>query len=96
MSRFEVDSVQVQAASGATMASVGVLSAEVDRLSRHLLELQNCWRGQAAGQFQLVAENWRATQEQVKASLEQISQALALAASTYDDAEAANLRMFAR
>ncbi len=94
MSRFEVDSAQVAAASATVMGSVASLSAEVDRLTRNLMDLQGSWRGQAASQFQVVAEDWRATQERVKASLEQISQALSAAATTYADAEAANLRMF--
>lgn len=95
MTRFEVDSAQVHAAGGAVMVSVGVIGAEADRLTRGMLELQNSWRGQASSQFQVVAENWRAAQEQLKASLEQISQALSVAATTYADAESANLRMFA-
>lgn len=94
MARFEVDAAQVAGASTAVMGSVTALAAEVDRLSRHLMELQGSWRGQAASQFQVVAEDWRATQERVKASLEHISQALSAAANTYADAEAANLRMF--
>ncbi len=94
MSRFEVDSAQVAAASAAVMGSVGAMSAEVDRMSRNLLDLQGSWKGQAASQFQVLTQDWRATQEQVKASLERISQALAAAASTYADAEAATTRMF--
>lgn len=95
MSRFEVDSVQVEAASGAVRGSVAALGLEVDRMTRHLQELQATWKGAAASQFQVVAEDWRATQERVKQSLEQISLALASAASTYAQAEEANLRMFA-
>lgn len=96
MSRFEVDSAQVASASSAVQSSVLGLTSEVDRMNRNLLDLQSSWRGQAATQFQAVAEEWRRTQDQVKASLEQISQALAAAATTYADAEAQAMRMFAR
>ncbi len=96
MSRFEVDSAQVSTASTAVRGSVGTISAEVDRMMRNLLDLQGSWKGQAASQFQVVVEDWRATQERVKASLEQVSNALAAAATTYADAEQANARMFTR
>ncbi len=96
MSRFEVDSAQVSTASTAVRGSVATISAEVDRMMRNLLDLQGSWKGQAAGQFQVVVEDWRGTQERVKTSLEQISTALAAAATTYADAEQATARMFTR
>lgn len=96
MSRFEVDSAQVSAASAAVNGSVASISAEVDRMMRNLLALQGSWKGQAAGQFQVLIEDWRGTQERVRASLEQISGALATAATTYADVEQANARMFTR
>ena len=96
MSRFEVDSAQVSTASTAVRGSVGTISAEVDRMMRNLLDLQGSWKGQAASQCQVVVEDWRGPQERVKASLEQISTALAAAATTYADAEQANARMFTR
>lgn len=95
MSRFEVDSAQVESAAGAVRGSAAVIGSEVDRMARHLQELQAAWKGQAASQFQAVAENWRATQERVKQNLEEVSAALAAAGATYADAESANLRMFA-
>ena len=95
MSRFEVDSAQVGTASTAVRGSVAThSSAEVDRMMRDLLDLQGSWKGQAANQFQGVVEDWRATQDRVKTSLEHISTALAHAATTYAEAEQANARMF--
>jgi len=96
MSRFEVDSGQVSAAGAAVSGSVATISAEVDRMMRNLLDLQGSWKGQAAGQFQVVVEDWRATQERVKSSLEQISTALAVAGTSYADVEQSNARMFMR
>ena len=94
MSRFEVDSAQVGTASTAVRGSVATINAEVDRMMRNLLDLQGSWKGQAASQFQVVVEDWRATQDRVRTSLEHISTALAHAASTYAEAEQANARMF--
>jgi WXG100 family type VII secretion target len=94
MSRFEVDSTQVAAASGAVQASAQEIGSEVDRMMRHLLELQASWKGAAATSFQHVVTDWRATQERVRATLEEIQRALAVAGRQYEDAENAATRMF--
>lgn len=96
MTRFEVDAGQVAAAGAAAQASVAVLETEVDVLTRRLTDLSNSWRGASANQFQAIAHEWRGTAVTVKTALEQISQALAATATTYEDAEATALRMFAR
>ena len=94
MSRFEVDSTQVAAASGAVQASAQEIGNEVDRMMRHLLELQASWKGAAATSFQHVVTDWRATQERVRVTLEEIQRALAVAGRQYEDAENAATRMF--
>ncbi|GAB2699732.1 WXG100 family type VII secretion target [Thalassiella azotivora] len=96
MSRFEVDSARVAETSTAVKGSIVALSGEVDRMMRHLVDLQGCWKGQAADQFQYVVNDWRATQERVRQSLEQVNTALAAAAAGYADVEQQNLRMFGR
>lgn len=96
MSRFEVDSARVAQASAAVTSSVGSINSEVDRMMRNLLDLQNSWKGQAASQFQHVVTDWRATQERVRQSLEEISHALNAAGQQYAEVEQANARMFAR
>ena len=96
MSRYEVDSDQVASASAAVQTSATQLSAEVDRMMRHLLDLQNSWKGQAASSFQHIVNDWRATQERVRASLEEIQRALAVAGQQYAQAEEAAARMFTR
>lgn len=96
MSRYEVDSDQVARASAAVQTSAGHIRSEVDGMMRHLLDLQGSWKGQAAVSFQHVVTDWRATQERVRAGLEEIQQALAVAGQQYADAEQAAARMFAR
>lgn len=96
MSRFEVDSARVAQASAAVNASVASINTEVDRMMRNLLDLQSSWRGTAATQFQGVVGEWRATQERVRQSLEDISAALQAAGQQYAEVEQANTRMFAR
>jgi WXG100 family type VII secretion target len=95
MSRYEVDSAQVAAASAAVQSSAHEIGAEVDRMMRHLLDLQASWKGSAATSFQHVVTDWRATQERVRTALEEIQRALAVAGRHYEDAENAATRMFA-
>lgn len=94
MSRYEVDSAQVLQASGAVQLSAQQIGEEVDRMMRHLLDLQGSWRGAAATSFQGVIADWRATQERVRASLEEIQRALALAGRQYAEVESATAAMF--
>jgi len=95
MSRYEVDSVQVTQAAVAVQASARQISTQVDGMMRHLVELQGSWRGVAASSFQHVVTDWRATQERVRISLEEIQHALTVAGQQYADAEASAARMFA-
>ena len=95
MSRFEVDSAQVSQAGAAVQASATQIGTEVDRMMRHLLDLQSSWQGQASTSFQHVVGEWRGTQERVRSALEEIQAALSTAGRQYEDAEAAAVRMFA-
>jgi WXG100 family type VII secretion target len=94
MSRFQVDSAAVAQASSAVQASAATLGAEVDRMMRHLVELQGSWQGQAATSFGDVVTQWRGTQERVRTSLEEIQRALAAAGRQYEEVELATARMF--
>jgi early secretory antigenic target protein ESAT-6 len=96
MSRFEVDSAQVAHASAAVHTSAQEIGHEVDRMMRHLLDLQGSWKGQAALSFQHIVTDWRSTQERVRAALEEIQRALALAGQQYAEAEESAARMFMR
>jgi WXG100 family type VII secretion target len=95
MTRFEVDSAQVAQAATAAQTSAQQIGTEVDRMMRHLLDLQSSWKGQASASFQHVVADWRATQDRVRLSLEEIQRALAVAGQQYAQAEEAAARMFA-
>ena len=94
MSRYQVDSAQVMQASGAVQASAQLIGDEVDVMMRHLLDLQSSWQGQAANSFQSVVADWRATQERVRSSLEEIQRALAVAGRQYAEVESTTAAMF--
>jgi WXG100 family type VII secretion target len=53
------------------------------------------WKGAASTQFSAVAEQWRASQQQMEASLESIQNALTQASGVYADAEAQASHLFA-
>lgn len=92
--KYEVDSAQVLQAGTSVQASSEQIREEVDRMMRHLLDLQGSWRGQAAMSFQGVVSDWQATQERVRASLDEIQRALAVAGRQYAEVESATAAMF--
>jgi WXG100 family type VII secretion target len=94
MTRFEVDAARVDAASAQVRATSQTLTAEVDAMVRHLEDLQGVWRGQAASGFAALTAQWRATQNQVRDSLDSIQAALGQAGRQYAETEAATARMF--
>ncbi len=95
MSRYEVDSAQLDGSAAAVLARSASIQAEVSAMQRQLVELQATWRGGAAGQFGAVVAEWNATQARVEQSLAQIAAAMQAAARTYAEAEAHAARLFA-
>ena len=96
MTRFEVDSEEVEAAATRARHSAGTIHSEVAGMVTQLLNLQSTWSGAAAESFAAVAQEWRAAQLMVEQSLSQITEALDLAARTYTDAETSAHGLFAR
>ncbi|MDO5728839.1 MAG: WXG100 family type VII secretion target [Actinomycetaceae bacterium] len=95
MSLFHVDTAEVARCSGLISASANALRAEVNTMMAHITALEASWSGTASNQFTATAEQWRATQALVEQSLDDISSQLALAATTYADAEAQTSALFA-
>ena len=96
MTRYQVDSDAVIIATGAVRGSISRIQGEVDALHGQLTNLQSSWTGSAASAFQLVVNDWKATQARVEESLATINAALGQAGQHYADAEAANSRLFSR
>lgn len=94
MSRYEVDSAQLDGSAAAVLARSASIQAEVAAMQRQLTELQMTWRGGAAGAFGAVVAEWNATQARVEQSLTQIAGAMQAAARSYADAEAHASRLF--
>jgi WXG100 family type VII secretion target len=96
MTRYQVDSDAVAAATGSVRASIGRLQGEVSGLHGQLVALQGSWTGQASGSFQGVVTDWKATQARVEESLALIGHALDTAGRQYAEVEAQNARLFLR
>ncbi|MBI5160839.1 MAG: WXG100 family type VII secretion target [Micrococcales bacterium] len=95
MTRFQVDSDEVAAATANVRATSARIQSDVAQMHSRLLELQSSWSGAAATGFQGVVAEWTATQQRVDESLATIAQALDQAGRTYAEVEAQNARLFA-
>jgi early secretory antigenic target protein ESAT-6 len=95
MTRYQVDSEAVLAATGAVRSTIGRLQSEVTSLHGQLVQLQSSWTGEAATAFSGVVTEWKGTQQRVEENLAAINQGLTRAAQQYAEIEAANARLFA-
>lgn len=91
---FAVDTARIAAASGDIERIASTIESEVRAMMAKLTGLQDCWQGSAAGNFQAVSQDWSATQERVRASLQQISMTLRSAGQDYELVEQANRMRF--
>jgi early secretory antigenic target protein ESAT-6 len=94
MTRYQVDSEAVVAATGNVRAAVSRIQAEVSGLHGQLVNLQSSWTGPAASAFQGVVGEWKATQQRVEESLAALNAGLSRAGQLYTDAEESNARLF--
>ena len=96
MSRYQVDSEAVIAATAATRGSIGRLQAEAAGLHGNLAGLQGTWSGTAATAFQGLLGEWTAAYQRVEQTLTAMNEALAHAGQGYADVEQQAARMFLR
>ena len=96
MTRYQVDSEAVIAATSATRGSIGRLQAEAAGLQGNLSGLQNTWSGSAATAFQGLVGEWMAAYQRVEQTLTAINEALAHAGQGYAEVEQQAARMFMR
>lgn len=91
---FAVDTARISAASGDIQRIATQIEGDVRQMMSRLNGLQDCWRGGAAANFADITQRWSATQEQVRASLQEISVVLKTASDDYDLVEQANRKRF--
>lgn len=94
MSVFHVDSDEVARCSALVRASANNLRSEVNTMMASLNALEASWSGMASAQFTATVSQWRGMQVQLEQTLDDISLALANAATTYSDAESQASAMF--
>ncbi|QIM21827.1 WXG100 family type VII secretion target [Phycicoccus sp. HDW14] len=92
--QFQVDTDRIAAASGDVARISAEIEGQVAVMSARLTGLQDAWTGSASAQFQGVVEQWRATQHQVRESLDSIGRVLGAAGVQYAETEAQAVRMF--
>ncbi len=96
MTRYQVDSEAVIAATAATRGSIGRLQAEAAGLQSNLAGLNSTWSGSAASAFQGLLAEWTAAYQRVERTLTAMNEALAHAGQGYAEVEAQAARMFLR
>ena len=96
MTRYQIDSEAVVAATSSVQAAASRIQADVSGLHSQLLQLQGSWTGQASAAFQTVVADWTATQRRVEESLQLLNTGLAQAGQHYAEIELQNARLFVR
>lgn len=94
--QFHVDSDEVAGAASRAARSADAIRTEAAAMVAHLTALEGSWQGSASAAFSAVLGEWRSAQAHVESALGGITQALAAAATSYAEAEAAAARMFSR
>ncbi len=95
MTAFQVDASEVALGAASAAQTASEISASVALMMTQLQALQGTWMGAASASFQGVIAQWQATQANVEASLQSVSQALQAASATYSDAESQATALFA-
>lgn len=96
MTRYQVDSEAVLAATAAAKGTIGRIQGEVGALHGQLTGLQGSWSGPAATAFQGAVTEWRGLERRVEEVLAAMGAALGQAGEQYAEIEAANARLFTR
>ena len=96
MTRYQIDSEAVLAATTSVQAAASRIQADVSGLHAQLVQLQGSWTGQASAAFQTVVADWTATQRRVEESLQLLNAGLAQAGQHYAEIELQNARLFVR
>ena len=96
MTRYQVDSEAVLAATGTANATISRVQGDIASLTSQLQSLQSSWSGSASLAFQQVLGEWKATHAHVEAQLVSLTHTLGQVAQHYAELEAQNTRLFMR
>lgn len=86
-STFAVSTDRLASSSTDTARISDDVEGTVAAMMARLVSLQDEWTGSASGSFQELVTDWRATQRQVKDSLDQIARVLGEAGDAYQSTE---------
>ncbi|MGO1165228.1 MAG: WXG100 family type VII secretion target [Janibacter sp.] len=87
MSQFTVNTESIAGSATDISRISEEVESSVSQMMTRLTQLQSEWTGAASGSFQELLSDWRATQRQVKESLDDISRVLGEAGQTYSTTE---------
>lgn len=94
MKQFKVDTTEIGAASTNISTIATNIETNVAAMMRVLNTLETTWTGSASASFTVLRDDWKTTQDTVKADLVAIGTALKNAGIGYDDTESANKLRF--
>lgn len=92
--QYTVNSSDIQSASVQVAAHSAAVRDQVHAMMGQLDTLRNTWTGRAAAAFGECSQRWYLVQKQVEQSLDEISQALKIAAQQYEETEGRTEMMF--
>lgn len=92
--QFQVDTERIAGANADVTRISADIESQVAAMMARLTSLQDAWQGSASAGFQGVMSQWRATQAQVRESLDSINHLLAQAGTQYAETEQANTALF--
>lgn len=96
MTRYQVDTDAVLAATHTAQHTIDRLHQDVATLTTTLHTLSGVWTGVAAAAFTDVYQTWRTTHTHVETQLADITAALGQAGQHYQDMEVTNAALFRR
>lgn len=87
MTAFRVTPAELVTLSQQVSATAGQIESELATLRSRVLPISGTWSGQAQERFQLLYEEWNRSAQGLQQALGGISQQLAGAGQSYDEAE---------
>lgn len=94
MTVYQVNAADIGDAAHKAVASASSIRAEVSAMVGFLVSLESSWHGGASTAFSALLAEWRSAQAQLEHALDGIATGLSQAASEYEAAESAAMRMF--
>lgn len=94
ISSIAVSFAALETAAVDTVNVARTIANDLGDLERSLMPIRSSWSGSAAAEFDAIERRWRESAGAIQHVLEQIGQALSIAAGNYGEVERINARMW--